>query len=188
MASIAAFLGIYVGIEVLFGGFIYSYGVLHVGMSSQDGRLLTAVYWGCLALGRLAAVPLSMVATPLQMMTADLAGCVLAALAVALVPGTGSLWVATGLFGFSMASIFPSAFNIASSCIHVSGKVASFFVVWSAFGEMILPAVAGALFAQVGPASFPPAVVGGACVQAGVFAFCLRFSRKLEKAAGRGNS
>lgn len=176
-ASIAVFLGLYVGTEAAFGGFLYSYGVLHLGMTSKDAHLLTAVFWGLLAIGRLVAVPLSVTVRPSSMIMVNLVGCFVATLAMALSPESPTvLWIVTAVLGGSMASIFPNAYNLASTSTTVSGKVASSFQVGAACGEMALPALAGVLFTQIGPPSYPFVILVSTCIMAGAFGLCLYFS------------
>ena len=72
----AVILAVYVGAEVAFGGYIYSYFVRFLERSGSEGDFLTAVFWGALTvrmrqprraivlkhpwqLGRLLAIPIS---------------------------------------------------------------------------------------------------------------------------------
>ncbi len=117
------------------------------------------MYWGLFALGRLSAVPLSLVLAPLTMTVFDLVGAIVSIVVLFSLSENGSidhlsffylllsltassiqflfsfevnrefltvlhfsfketiLWVLSGVFGFSMASIFPSGsdFHSASS-------------------------------------------------------------------------
>lgn len=90
----AACLFFYVGAETGFGGYIASFvsshrtrmsGILpptfvtlaiyqvvtntELGMTLADGQLMTSVFWGFLALGRLVAVPIAVKFSPLQVHT-----------------------------------------------------------------------------------------------------------------------
>lgn len=126
----------YVGMETGYGAFITSYSVIHLGRPEGEGQLLASAYWGALMLGRLgegdivclvasfyfsflffvAAVPISMRVAPSIYLGSTMAGCVVAALV--LVAGQSSVeavWVGSVLFGFFMASVFPTA--IGACCI-----------------------------------------------------------------------
>jgi len=54
-----ALLGIYVGAETGFGGFVLLYSQKNYGMSEADGQYLNAVFFGFLTIGRVIGIPLS---------------------------------------------------------------------------------------------------------------------------------
>jgi MFS family permease len=58
-----------------------------------------------------------------------------------------------------MASIFPTVLTLAESFIPISGKVATIFVVGASLGELVLPAVVGHMFVNVGAISFAWAIL-----------------------------
>eukprot|EP00052_Salpingoeca_macrocollata_P026763 m.250248 g.250248 ORF g.250248 m.250248 type:complete len:515 (-) comp22637_c0_seq1:46-1590(-) len=151
------FLFVYVGLEVSYGAYIFSYGVKYcpIQMNESTAAYLTSVYWGCFALFRLVAVPLSLLLSPAAMTIADLALCVASAFVLMLADHSVTvLWVGTAVFGASMASIFPSAYHLVEHYVDVTGFAASLIVVGAALGEMALPLLVGELFdSQYGPRS-----------------------------------
>jgi FHS family Na+ dependent glucose MFS transporter 1 len=74
---VATMLGVYVGSEVAFGGYVLTYSHLRLEFDEAQGQFLTAVYWGALAGGRFFAIFLSMRMTPRTVLWLDLIGCVL---------------------------------------------------------------------------------------------------------------
>lgn len=183
----ACFLGIYVGLEVSYGGFVFAYGVKHAEMSEPTSQLLTSVFWGSLAFGRLVAIPLSLRISPVQMMFGDLIGCVVACSWMLLWPNSNLvLWVTSAAFGLAMASIFPTSLNVAETVMDVSGKVASLFIVGASLGEMVIPAVMGTLFTNVGPRLFPWYACGVSILQAVVFIILLKFVRRCAQQQQKG--
>jgi MFS family permease len=67
--------------------------------------------------------------------------------------------VATAMFGFGMASMFPCMMTLAEHFVELTGRTASIIVVGAALGEMLIPMIIGSLFGQKGPQSFTVAVI-----------------------------
>ena len=144
---------LYVGMEVTYGGLILTFAVKYLGWTKSQGTLLTSVFWGSFALARGVAIFFGMCMSPALMLIADL---VLTCLALAgLVMGLESnhliIWFCTAILGAGMASIFPAGITWAERYMHITGKATSVFVVGSALGEMIVPALTGFLFEAKGP-------------------------------------
>lgn len=144
---ISMILFMYVGCETGFGAFIAAYCVLGLGQTEAHGQLLAAFYWGAIMLGRFAAVFISVRVPPARYLGASMWGCV--ASMVLLLIGQShvvTVWLFTISFGLFMACIFPTAVALAETFFPVQGKDATFFVVGSAVGEFILPAIITTLF------------------------------------------
>ena len=56
-----------------------------------------------------------------------------------------AMWVGSALFGFAMASVFPSGIHLIEGYIDVTGAVATVFVAAASAGEMSMPLAYGAL-------------------------------------------
>lgn len=148
---IALFLCLYVGAEVSFGSWIYSF-VLQMNLSNEKlAAYLTSLFWGSLTVGRLLAVPIAARLKPRLILLADLIGCLLS-LMVALVWSQvfAAVFIATLGLGLSMASIFPSVFALAENRLKISGQVTGFFLVGASLGAMVLPWMVGQLFEKIG--------------------------------------
>lgn len=145
---VSIFLGIYVGAEVGTGSLIYTYVVKReIGTESQ-GYMMTFVFWALISVGRLAAVPLSLVLSGFWMLLINLIGCITAPVVILIFPDSlPVLWGAIGFYGFFMASSFPTAFVVAESMMTISGSIASLFVVGSGLGEILIPMIITELFA-----------------------------------------
>merc|ERR1719242_2254171 len=137
--SCAIFLGVYVGSEVSFGAYITSYASESLNISISSGIYMTSVYWGGLALGRLALVFISKRIKPLYMLVIDLLGCFVASSLLFFNDDVDIAWIGSGLFGFFMASIFPCIFLIAEQTVKVDGKYASIMIFGASCGEFIIP-------------------------------------------------
>lgn len=157
------FLLLYVGLEVAYGGYIFTFGrTIKEKMSKDNATFLTSAFWGSFALARLASVPISRYLRPSKMLWMDMAGCLLGSVVLMSQFKNGScnasdmtkLWIGTVLLGVSMASVFPCAVNWAEYFVTVSGRTASILIVASSCGEMLIPlAVGNTIGETVGPCS-----------------------------------
>jgi FHS family Na+ dependent glucose MFS transporter 1 len=149
---ICLLLGLYVGAEAAFGGWIYTYAVALDLSDVTTAAYLTSAFWGALMVGRLLAIPLAARFRPRSILLADLAGCLVSAGILLL--GSGSVtatWLGAIGLGLSMASIFPTAMSLAEHRIPITGQVTGWFLVSASIGGMLLPWLIGQLFEPVGP-------------------------------------
>eukprot|EP00927_Polykrikos_kofoidii_P072476 TRINITY_DN68592_c0_g1_i1.p1 TRINITY_DN68592_c0_g1~~TRINITY_DN68592_c0_g1_i1.p1 ORF type:complete len:450 (+),score=63.00 TRINITY_DN68592_c0_g1_i1:39-1352(+) len=155
---IGSFLGVYVGAEITFGGYIDDFAVTWLEAPEPAAAWLTSVYWGMLTFGRLVAA----VVTPYVHHERYLAGHVLLALGAVGVmallsdglrgvamPGSTDWWAfvvaPSAVEGFALAPLFPGAMLVAEELggKPISGRAASFIVACAGFGEMIFPLLTG---------------------------------------------
>ncbi len=151
VALFVVFFLFYVGAEVGFGSWVYSYAV---GMSLGDaatGAYLTSAFWGALTAGRLLSVPLAGRVRPRVILGADLGGA-LVGIGIILIwsDSLSALWVGTLLCGFSMASVFPIALTFVQRRIPVTGQVTGYFLVGAMGGSILVPWLIGALIEPLG--------------------------------------
>ena len=117
---------------------------------------MTSIYWGMLAIGRAVAVPLSIIFTPVQLLALDMIGCSIASLTLLIFAQTPLVyWIMSGVYGLSMASVFPTAINAAAYFTAVDGPAASAIVVGASLGDMTIPLGTAVLFVVWGGWSFP---------------------------------
>lgn len=166
---LAVFLFFYVGVEVGYGGWLYTYGLKLNLESEVSGAYLTSVFWGTFTLGRLLSVPLSDRLTPGKMLVGDLALGSGVLLALALFPaGTWLIRILTVLLGLALASVFPTTLALAGKQQELSARATSWFFVSGGLGAVVLPWVIGVLIAESGPGTFPYVLLGsflaGVCV------------------------
>jgi FHS family Na+ dependent glucose MFS transporter 1 len=149
---IALFLFLYVGAEVSYGGWIYSYTIT-LGLSSPAvAAYLTAAFWGGLTLGRLLSIPLAARTRPRTVLFMDLLGCLGSLAFLALIPGSLMVvWIGTIATGLCMASIFPTALAFAELRMPINGQVTGWFFTGGSAGAMGLPWLVGRLFTLQGP-------------------------------------
>ncbi|XP_071957030.1 sodium-dependent glucose transporter 1-like [Antedon mediterranea] len=140
---------LYVGSEVAYGSFIFSYGRFSdLQLDKDQASLLNSLYWGTFAVFRGLAIILARCMSPLTMLLIDLIGCGISSLILVIFKGTNSLalWVGTAVLGASMASLFPSGLSWLGRYIKVTGTAASVLVVGASSGEMAIPFVVGHFF------------------------------------------
>lgn len=151
---IALFFFMYVGAEVSYGGWIYSYVVeLHLA-SETVAAYLNAAFWGGLTIGRLLSIPLTHRLRPRYLLLADLAGCLGCVGLILLRPASlTAAWIGTVGLGFCMASIFPTTFSLAERRMTITGRITSYFFVGVTLGAMTVPWLIGQLFERYSPQS-----------------------------------
>jgi MFS transporter, FHS family, Na+ dependent glucose transporter 1 len=149
---VAAFLFLYVGAEVAYGGWIYTYATT-LGLSSVTvAAYLTSFFWGALTLGRLLSIPLTARLHPQKLLAAALAGCLLSMVVLLTWQSSAvALWVGTIGLGLSMSVIFPTTISLAEHTLSLNSQMTSYFFVGAALGSMSIPWLIGQLFEQIGP-------------------------------------
>jgi FHS family Na+ dependent glucose MFS transporter 1 len=152
IALVALFLFLYVGAEVSYGGWIFSYTTA-LGLSPPAAAAyLTAAFWGGLTLGRLLSIPLAARTRPRRVLLLDLLGCLGSLALLALIPGSLLVvWIGTIATGLFMASIFPTALAFAERRVTLTGRVTGWFFTGGSAGAMGLPWLVGRMFALQGP-------------------------------------
>ena len=149
---IAVVFVLYVGTEVSFGGWVFSYAVALNLTDAASAAYLTSAFWGALTLGRLLAVPLAARLRPRTLVLIDMIGCLLCIGSIVVWSNSLTvLWVATIGTGVAMASIFPTLLSFATHRMTVTGQVTRWFFVGTSIGAMSVPWLVGQLFTAIGP-------------------------------------
>jgi FHS family Na+ dependent glucose MFS transporter 1 len=149
---VALFFFLYVGAEVSFGGWIFTY-VTELGLTSESSAAyLTSAFWGAITVGRLLAIPIAARFSPGRILLADLGGAMFSlGLIVFWSDSLIAAWIGTVGAGLFLASAFPTTLALAERKISITGKVTSWFFVGVSLGGMFLPWFIGQLFESVGP-------------------------------------
>lgn len=175
LAIIMVFFVLYVGLEIGFAGWVYTYAQ-EIGLGGADTpALLTATFWGSFSVGRLVSVWLARRAGPTVLLTGS---CVLAVAAIALLAVghevTAIVWIATSLFGFGTAPQFPTMIAFAERHIPLTGAATSWFIVGAGLGGLSMPWIIGNLLDRWGAVAMPRAVLVLAVVLLAWYAFVHR--------------
>ena len=152
IAVIMFLLFINIGIEVGFGGWVYTYAITLNLADKVTAAYLTSAFFIALTLGRLIGIPLAARFRPTMIILADLLGGLISvALILVQLDSAVFLWIGSIGLGLSMASVFPTCLALAERRMAVSGKITGWFMVGGSIGAMILPWITGQLFETVGP-------------------------------------
>jgi len=154
LALFVIFFCLYVGAEVGFGGWIFTYAVTTNIGSAATAAFLTSLFWAALTIGRLVVIPLTSRLRAEPIIVGTLSCAVLSLLAM-LMPfrSLALLAFSTGVLGFSMGPIFPVTLSFAARRMNVTGRVTGWFVVGASLGATILPLLIGQLLNSAGPRS-----------------------------------
>lgn len=148
----ALFFVLYVSAEVSFGGWLYTYTITLHPEAVTGAGILTSAFFAAMAVGRLAAVPLSTRLRPRAILLIDLLGAIASLILILALPSSlTALWVGTIGYGFFMSSIFPTWMTFADNRIQVNGKIAGIFYGSGAVGSMSFPWLCGQIYKASGP-------------------------------------
>lgn len=162
IAAIAAlFLFFYVGAELAFGGWVYTYATTLNLMNAAQGAYLTSAFWLSFTLGRLLSIPLATRLPPKTLLALALPGSLLMMAGLILQPNSSMvLWgVAIGL-GFCMAPIWPTGFTLAGQLLRLTARLSGLILLGDSFGGMVLPWLVGQVITQTGPRALVYLVLG----------------------------
>jgi MFS transporter, FHS family, Na+ dependent glucose transporter 1 len=173
--SAMLFLFFYVGAEITFGGWVYTYAVTLKLASAAGAAYLTSAFWLAFTAGRLISIPAATRFRPQQVILVALI-CCLAVLALGILfwSSSISLWLMAIGLGFCMAPIWPTGFTLAGQSISLTGKVAGVILLGDSFGGMILPTAVGKVIEGSGPRAMVYLVFGSLVLNLLAFAGMLR--------------
>lgn len=152
VALVVLFFFIYTGAEASFGGWFYTYA-LRTGLGDEQGAAyLTSMFWGSVALGRLASIPIAARFRPSTVLAASLAGGIASVAVMYFSTGMVAIcWIAACAAGLSLAAVFPSMLSLARARGVVASRVISLFFAAASLGGMAFPWIVGQYFESVGP-------------------------------------
>ncbi|KAJ1154924.1 hypothetical protein NDU88_007667 [Pleurodeles waltl] len=146
MFLLFVFFLLYVGAEVAFGSYVFTYATTFVHMDTTKAAGLNSLFWGAFAAVRGLAIFFAVCMYPGTMILLSVIGCTVSSLLMVLFSqNLVVLWACTALYGASMAATFPSGISWAKQYTTISGKSASLFVIGAALGEMGIPVTVGFL-------------------------------------------
>jgi len=144
----------YVGLELGFGNWIYTY-TLKLGLGDiTTAANLNSIFWGSFTLGRFIGVWVSTRLRSQTILFIDIFGCAIGIVVIMLWKDSSTaLWAGTIMLGLSMASVFPTFIILAGERMQVTGAITGWFLVGSGTGGMLLPWLLGQIFARTGPSA-----------------------------------
>jgi FHS family Na+ dependent glucose MFS transporter 1 len=173
----AAFLFLYVGLEINFGAWIFTYAIGR-GFADETASFLNSAFWGAFTLGRLISIPMANRLRPSQLIRGELvlAGISLAAIIIWQDANT-ALWIGTIGLGFSLSAIFPTTISLAEKRMGITGKIAGILMTGAGLSGLIVPIAIGQGIERIGPQAFLYIMLAIFVVLVIVFQAVLRVSK-----------
>lgn len=169
------YLFFYVGAEITFGGWIYTYATTSGVATPAAAAYLTSVFWLSFTIGRLLSIPAGARIPARRMIPIAVSGGLLMlAMLIALPSSHTVLWLATAGTGFFMAPVWPTGFTLAGQSIPLSGRVSALILLGDSFGGMILPTLVGRAMTALGAGAMTYLVATSLALTLLAFAFLAR--------------
>lgn len=169
------FLVFYVGVELGFGNWIYTYAVERDLLSKTDAAYLNSAFWGAFTLGRLLGIPIAIRFVPRTILFGSLVGTLASLLFMLALQEVAFLWIGTIGFGFSIAPIFPTTLAFVERRTVMTGQITSLFFVAAGAGAMVIPWSIGALMDSQGDEIMLWLVTGYAFLMLAVYGVMMLF-------------
>jgi FHS family Na+ dependent glucose MFS transporter 1 len=158
VGTISTLLFIYVGAEVTYGGWIYTYAVKVYDISPPESAIISSAFWGAITIGRLIAVPITAKVKSSIILLSNLVGslvCIAILLFFDSLLSRILLWILTIGYGLTMSSVYATAFAIpAQNGVTITSRASSAFVISGAIGEVTIPTVVGFLITGLSRSAF----------------------------------
>jgi FHS family Na+ dependent glucose MFS transporter 1 len=185
VVSAVLFLFFYVGAEISFGGWLYTYAT-KLGLADVQGAAyLTSAFWLSFTVGRLLSIPMAARITPAVMVLAALGCCLAVLTAILLFPGSSAvLWSVAIALGFFLAPIYATGFTLASQSATWTARVSGVVLLGDSVGGMILPWLVGPIIERAGLRALVYLVFGSLVLCALAFIGLLRSRPKAALPAG----
>jgi MFS transporter, FHS family, Na+ dependent glucose transporter 1 len=187
VALFGLFLFLVVAAESSFADWISPYSLAR-GLSDVNSAYVASVFWGALMLARLLFIPIAARVKPSTVLLSNIVGCAVGAGLILLAPGSVvALAIGAAIFGLSVAVMIPSAFTLAGSRMHVTGRVSGWFLVGASLGGMSMPRLIGQMFVPVGPWSVIAAILASVLAMFIVYPFLVRTRPGETHSPGEGS-
>lgn len=152
LGILIVFFFLFVGVEVSYSGWIYTYAVTTKLADATSAAYLNSIFWATFTVGRLLGIPIAARFRPRTILLTDLIGCIVSVAIVVLWPTSALvLWIGVAGAGLAMASIFAVTLSWAERRLHLTGFITSCFFIGTSTGAMFFPWFIGQLFDAYGP-------------------------------------
>ncbi|KAM5256532.1 sodium-dependent glucose transporter 1C-like [Ctenodactylus gundi] len=139
----------YVGAEVTYGSYVFLFATTHVGMEESEAAGLNSIFWATFAACRGLAIFFAACLQPGTMIVLSNVGSLASCVFLVLFDKSPlCLWIASSVYGASMATMFPSGVSWLEQHTTIDGKSAAFILVGAGLGLMAIPTGAGELQGQ----------------------------------------
>jgi fucose permease len=143
---------LYTGSEQTIGGWLYTFATLAVGVAPSGASAITAVFWGCVLVGRLAASRALAKMSNARLVAVSLTLAILGMVClVGSVHASFILWPGVALVGLGFGPVFPTLLALAAQTFSGrAGMSSSLTIASGSAGAMLLPWAGGALIPTIG--------------------------------------
>jgi FHS family Na+ dependent glucose MFS transporter 1 len=181
------FLFFYVGSEITFGNWVYTYALTLNLADATRAAYLTSGFWLSFTVGRALSIPAAVRFKPAHILIVAFLGG-LGALALAIVAPNSIvlLWAATLAVGFFLAPIWPTGYNMVGQFVTMTATISSVILLGDSLGVVVLPWVTGQAIERFGARTMPWLVLSSLAICALTFAIMLLQRRKALHAARTG--
>ena len=150
--SCMLFFFFYVGAEIAFGGWIYTYAITLNLAGIVMAAYLNSAFWLSFTIGRLISIPIATRFTPKQViLTALLSSLSVLILGMMFANSSTVLWLMVIGLGFCMAPVYATGFTLAGQSMALTGLLTSIILLGDSLGGMVLPSVVGQVIESSGP-------------------------------------
>lgn len=178
------YLFFYVGAEITYGGWVYTYATTLNISSAAGAAYLTSGFWLAFTIGRLVSIPVATRFSPKQVIPAALIGCLaILGLMVALPGSNALLWIVTLTLGFCMAPLWPMGFTLAGQSIKLTARLSSIILLGDSFGGMVLPWLVGQVIDLTGAQSMALLVLGSMLLNLLAYIVVVQLGKRKEASA-----
>jgi FHS family Na+ dependent glucose MFS transporter 1 len=182
------FLFFYVGSEITFGNWIYTYALTLNLANTTRAAYLTSGFWLAFTIGRAFSIPVAAHLKPGQILGVAFLGGISALVLIISAPNSiNTLWGATLAVGFFMAPIWPTGYNLAGQSVKLTATVSSIILLGDSLGGIVLPWVTGQTIERFGAQTMPWLVFSSFAITMLVFIVMLRQSQKTYEPAHIGD-
>lgn len=175
----ALYLFFYVGAEITYGGWIFSYATTLNIFTVSGAAYLTSGFWFAFTFGRLISIPVATRFSPRQVIPVALTGCLVILILVLLLPASRTmLWVVTTVLGFCMAPLWPMGFTLAGQSIKLTARLSSIILLGESIGGMFLPWVVGQVIDFSGAQAMTSLVLGSLSLNLLIFFLIINLTKR----------
>ena len=181
------FLFFYVGSELTYGNWIYTYAITLDLADATRAAYLTSGFWLSFTIGRAISIPVAARFKPTQILAvAFFGGLAALALAISAPSSLTVLWIATVAVGFFMAPVWATGYNFVGQSIKLTATVSSIIILGDSFGGVVLPWVTGQAIERFGAHTMPWLVISSFAINGLIFVIMLVQSRAMPQVALAG--
>jgi MFS transporter, FHS family, Na+ dependent glucose transporter 1 len=176
------FLFFYVGSEITFGNWIYTYALTLNLADATQAAYLTSGFWLSFTIGRaFSIVAAARFKAEQILVVAFMGGLGTLALAMLAPQAINMLWAATIGIGFFMAPIWATGYNLAGQSIKLTATISSIIVLGDSLGAVALPWLTGLAIEHFGAETMPWLVFGSFAINGLVFILMLVQRRNMQE-------